>query len=159
MRRIQFKLTMKTPAWPRLSLLCNVAYILAIYLTLNTINVMYQYIVQFRKVRVATTQIISTIKHISFYYVSHQSHLKVCHQHKLATHLHKTFNFSDKGIPSVWKPQIKLELKNSGDIHWDNFELRKSWLDYLIFVSFFVLDVYKNRVLFLGFGSGSGFSF
>ena len=30
MRRIQFKLTMKTPAWPRISLLCNVVYILPI---------------------------------------------------------------------------------------------------------------------------------
>ena len=51
---------------------------------------------------------------------------------------------------------MKLELKGSRDIHWENFELRKSWLDYSIFVSFFVLCVNKNRVLFLGFGSRSG---
>ena len=45
---------------------------------------MLQYIVQGRQVRVANTQINSTIKHISFYHVSYQSHLKICHQHKLA---------------------------------------------------------------------------
>ena len=125
---------------------------------------MLHYIVQFRQAPVATTQINSTIKHISFYHVSHQSHLKICHQHKLATlfiTFIKTFNFSDKGILSfsVWKPQMKLELKDSRDIHGENFEWRKSWLDYSIFVSFFILTVYKNMVLFLGFGSGSGFSF
>ena len=61
---------------------------------------MYHYIVQFRQVRVATTQINSTIKQISFCHVSHLSHLKICHQHKLATlfitlikHL---IHFSDK---------------------------------------------------------------
>ena len=46
---------------------------------------MLQYIVQVRHMRAANTQTNSTIKHISFYHVSYQSHLKICHQHKLAT--------------------------------------------------------------------------
>ena len=104
-----------------------------------------------RQVRVATTQINSTIKHISFYHVSHQSHSKSVvtttqnlspsvTTHNSIYHPHKTFYFSDKGILSfsVWKPQMKLELKDSRDINWENFELRKSWLDYSIIVNFFV---------------------
>ena len=31
---------------------------------------------------------------------------------------------------------MKLEMKVSMDIHWENFELQKSWLDYSSFVSF-----------------------
>ena len=63
---------------------------------------------------------------------------------------HKAFNFSDKGIPSfsVWKLQMKLELKDSSNIHWESFELWKYWLDYSIFVKIFVLSVCKNKVLF-----------
>ena len=38
-------------------------------------------------------------------------------------HPRETFNLSDKGIPSfsVWKPQMKLELKDSRDIQLFNF--------------------------------------
>ena len=34
-------------------------------------------------------------------------------------HPRKTFNFSDSGFPSfsVWNPQMKLDLKESRDIH------------------------------------------
>ena len=48
-------------------------------------------------------------------------------------------------------------MKDSRAIHWEDFELRKSWLDYSTFESFFVLSVCKNRVRYsLGFGSASG---
>ena len=46
----------------------------------------------------------------------------------------------------------KWNLKESRDIHWVNFALRKSWLDYSIFVSFFVLSVCKNRLFPKGLG-------
>ena len=67
---------------------------------------------------------------------------------QLYYHPHKTFNFSDKGIPSlsVSKPQMKLEWKDSMDIHQENFELRKSWLDYSIFVSCFCLSLQSAMV-------------
>ena len=101
---------------------------------------MYQYIVQFRQMCVATTQINSTIKHIFLSYqplVASQN-LSPTQTRDPIYHPHKTFNFSDKSIPSfsVWKPQIKLELKDSTDFHWQNFELKKFCLDYSIFVSF-----------------------
>ena len=51
-------------------------------------------------------------------------------------------------------------MNDPKDTHWENFKFRKSWLDYSIFVSSFVLSVFKNRVQFLsGFGSRSGSSF
>ena len=81
---------------------------------------MYQYIVQFRQVCVATTQINSTIKHI---FLSCQplvacQNLSPTQTRDPIYHPHKTFNFSDKSIPSfsVWKPQMKLEWKDSRDI-------------------------------------------
>ena len=55
---------------------------------------------------------------------------------------------------------VKLEAKYSRNIHQENIELRKSWLNYLIFVRFFVQSVCKIRVLFSqGFGSGSWSNF
>ena len=45
---------------------------------------MYQYIVQFRQVCVATTQINSTIAYF-FYHINQQLHLKICNQHELET--------------------------------------------------------------------------
>ena len=48
-------------------------------------------------------------------------------------------------------------MKDFREIHWENFGLRKSWLDCSILVSFFVLIDCKYRVQFLvGFGPGSG---
>ena len=64
MRRIHLKLTLKRPEWPRVSLLCNIVHMLSIELTLKIFNIMFNYIVQFRWVCIATTQFNSTIKHI-----------------------------------------------------------------------------------------------
>ena len=135
-----------------------------IQLTLSAVNIMYQYIVQFRQVYVATTQINSTIYHI---FLSCQplvapqnfSPTQTCNP---ICHRHKTFNFSEKGIVSfnVENLQMKLELKDSRNGHWWNFELQKSWLEYSIFVSFLVLSVCKNRFLLsYVFVSGSGLGF
>ena len=71
---------------------------------------MYQYVVQFRQVRVATTQINSAIKHICFYYVSYQAHLKIYHQHKLTTLFitlltHLFSHFLGEAIYYLFSPQ------------------------------------------------------
>ena len=68
----------------------------------------------------------------------------MCHQHKLAIpfyHPCKTFNFSDKGISifSVWKPQMKLELKGSRDIHWKKFWITEVLTGLFNCCKFFVL--------------------
>ena len=86
MKQTHLKLTIKTPAWPRISFLSNVVYMLSILLTLNTFNVMCQYIFQFRQICVVTKHINLPIKHI---FLSCQPlsawHLKLFHQHELAT--------------------------------------------------------------------------
>ena len=47
-------------------------------------------------------------------------------------HHHKRINFLSKDIPSfgIYNSQMKIELKNSRSIHWENFKIRKSLLDY-----------------------------
>ena len=101
MRRIGVKLTKKIPAWPRILLSSNFVYVLPTKLTLDTLNVMYQYIFQFRQMCVATTQIILTIKHI---FLSCQplytpQNLSPTQMHDPIYHSHKTVNFLSKAIP------------------------------------------------------------
>ena len=62
-------------------------------------------------------------------------------------------NFSNRGIKGFghWKLQAKFEWKDSENIHYDNFELWRLALDYLVFVGSvnlgsFVLSIYRNRV-------------
>ena len=63
MRRTHLKLTIKTPAWTRCS---ATLFICCLLLTLNTFNVMYQYISQCRQICVVTKHINLSIKHIFF---------------------------------------------------------------------------------------------
>ena len=120
-----------------------------------------QYIFQFRQICVATTQINLTIKQIfsTCQPLSTPHSLSPAPTHNSIYHLYKTINFLNKCPPNfgIWKSQIRLELTDSRDIDWENFELRKSRLGYSIFVSFFVLIVCKIMVRFsLEFGSRWG---
>ena len=103
MRRIHVvKLTIRTPACPRISLLCNIVYMLSKSLTLNTWNVMHQYIFQFREMCVATTQ--TNLQFNTFFLscqpLSTPQNLSPARSHNPIYHPHKTINFLNKSLPS-----------------------------------------------------------
>ena len=69
---------------------------------MNTLNVMYQYIFEFRQIRIATTQINLTIKHIFLLYqpLSTTQNLLPARTHNPIYQPQKTISFLNKGIPS-----------------------------------------------------------
>ena len=120
---------------------------------------MYQHIVQFRQVCVATTQINSTI---AYFFLSYQptvapKNLQPTRTRNSIYHSHKIFNLWNNGIPSfgIYKPLMILELRESGGTHWENFEFRKSWLDSSrpIFTGWQLLSLKLTKV---GLGSEGG---
>ena len=92
---------------------------------------MLQYIVQVRHMHAANTQVNSTIKHISFYHVSYQSHLKICHQHKLATlfiTLIKHLISQTRAFQGLVFGSPKWNLNGKTQGIFKEYSLRKFWI-------------------------------
>ena len=110
---------------------------------------MYQHIVQFRQVCVATTQINSTI---AYFFLSYQptvapKNLQPTRTRNSIYHSHKIFNLWNNGIPSfgIYKPLMILELRDSG-----GNPLRELWI-------WKVLTGLFNFLFWVSVKLGSGF--